>query len=600
MTRALNDEVGPVSRAGATTRSQAKASPALAHRHHMKTPRKLTFSLWLTLITALASVDSVKAGGTLTDQPTGNCAVFDENFDGVTAPALPAGWVATNAQGPAPLWVTVFKRSSDTLPNDAFVDDPATISDKLLDTPPVAITSGPAQVTFRNSYNTESTFDGGVLEISIGGGAFTDIIAAGGSFVTGGYNATISTAFQSPIAGRPAWSGNSGGYITTVANLPPNAAGQTIILRFRMASDISVAATGWRVDTIEIRGVCPSPTPTPPPPVITSPLIANRVVGQPFTYQFEAEGATTLGANNLPPGLTFDRGLAAIILTPTEAGTYPVTLVASNTGGTTTATLTVTVQPTPTAGPIIASSTAATGRVGQPFRFQVYTTGGTPAGRVTATGLPPGLTIDTVTGRISGTPTAEGSSAVTLTVTDGAFTATAILELTFTADPARPVIISADIGLLTVNQFFSYTINAPSSADPATDPTIFTFTGNLPQGLGFDAAAGIISGTYIGPLQRSARGGPREPDLSGGTLLGSVQLFGTNSHGTSTFQLLFLAAPSGVVNISTRLLVGTSENVLIGGFIITGNTPESSYHSRPRPLHRGSGRLAGSDPRITR
>ena len=46
------------------------------------------------------------------------------------------------------------------------------------------------------------------------------------------------------------------------------------------------------------------------------------------------------------------------------------------------------------------------------------------------------------------------------------------------------------------------------------------------------------------------------------------------THGTSTFQLLFLAASSGAVNISTRLLVGTGENVLIGGFIITGNAPK--------------------------
>jgi hypothetical protein len=64
---------------------------------------------------------------------------------------------------------------------------------------------------------------------------------------------------------------------------------------------------------------------------------------------------------------------------------------------------------------------------------------------------------------------------------------------------------------------------------------------------------------------------PDAPTLSGGALLGSVQLFGTNSHGTSTFQLLFLAQPTGAVNISSRLLVGTNENVLIGGFIITGN-----------------------------
>src|SRR5204862_2637417 len=107
----------------------------------------------------------------------------------------------------------------------------------------------------------------------------------------------------------------------------------------------------------------------------------------------------------------------------------------------------------------------------------------------------------------------------------------------------------------------------------------------LPAGLSFDGID-TISGTYNPLPPESARGfGPRKlatgrarsiggPELAGGTLLGSIQLFATNSHGTSTFQLLFLAAPSGVVNISTRLLVRTDDNVLIGGFIITGNAPK--------------------------
>ena len=159
--------------------------------------------------------------------------------------ASPAGGLGGDkCTGVAPLWVTE-TTTPDTAPNDAFVDDPATVSDKYLDTPSIVITSGPALLTFRNFYNLESTFDGGVLEVSspnINGGAFTDITAAavGGSFVSGGYNATISTAFMSPIAGRMAWSGNSGGYITTIANLGPNVVGQTIKLRFRMASDNSV------------------------------------------------------------------------------------------------------------------------------------------------------------------------------------------------------------------------------------------------------------------------------------------------------------------------------------------------------------------------
>src|SRR5205823_3829349 len=167
------------------------------------------------------------------------------------------------------------------------------------------------------------------------------------------------------------------------------------------------------------------------PPVITSPLTATGTVGQQFIYQFEAGGATSRGVTNLPAGLTFNGNVAAITGIPAAAGVFQVGLSASNTAGTTTATLTLTVQPAPPSGPVIISSTSATGRVGQRFTFQVVTTGGTPAARVSASGLPAGLSINAVTGLISGIPTAEGSSAVTLTVTDGPFTTSAILQLTF-------------------------------------------------------------------------------------------------------------------------------------------------------------------------
>ena len=198
------------------------------------------------------------------DLQTGVLSVtLSENFDGVSAPNLPPGWVASNAAGPPPLWVTS-TTSPDTGANDAFVDDPGQISDKRLESPPIAIASSAALLTFRNNYNLESTFDGGVLEISIGGGAFQDILVAGGSFVAGGYNATISSDFGSPIAGRLAWSGNSGGYITTTVTLPASANGQNAVLRWRMGSDNSVNATGWRIDTITLNGdyaCCSLPVP---------------------------------------------------------------------------------------------------------------------------------------------------------------------------------------------------------------------------------------------------------------------------------------------------------------------------------------------------
>jgi len=179
-------------------------------------------------------------------------SVFSQNFDGVVAPALPAGWTTTNAGGGSPaLWVTN-TTAPDTAPARAFTNDPATAGESEMTTPTIIMPAGASTLTFRNSYVTESAYDGGVLEISIAGGPFTDILAAGGSFVSGGYNSTISATDGNPLAGRAAWTGTSAGYITTTANLPAGASSQSIRLRWRMGSDGGVAGTGWAIDTITV------------------------------------------------------------------------------------------------------------------------------------------------------------------------------------------------------------------------------------------------------------------------------------------------------------------------------------------------------------
>ncbi|MBV6497282.1 MAG: hypothetical protein DYH05_01715 [Acidobacteria bacterium ACB1] len=175
-----------------------------------------------------------------------------ENFDGVTAPNLPTGWTNTQDVGTLINWTTT-ATGPDTAPNSAFANDPSGVNMASLETPSIPITSPSAQIKFRNKYITENTFDGAVLEIQIGANAWQDFITAGGSWVSGGYNATISTSFQSPIGGRQAWSGTSaGGYINTVGNIPAAANGQSVKFRWRMASDSSVASTGINIDGVEI------------------------------------------------------------------------------------------------------------------------------------------------------------------------------------------------------------------------------------------------------------------------------------------------------------------------------------------------------------
>jgi hypothetical protein len=72
---------------------------------------------------------------------------LSENFDEVIPPGLPPDWMASNAQGPPPLWVTsdsgVPMPPADTLPNAAFIDDPAVVSDKMLDSETILLPPAP-------------------------------------------------------------------------------------------------------------------------------------------------------------------------------------------------------------------------------------------------------------------------------------------------------------------------------------------------------------------------------------------------------------------------------------------------------------------------
>jgi hypothetical protein len=89
---------------------------------------------------------------------------------------------------------------------DATAND---IKDDRLIAPPQDLTAT-SHLIFWHKFITEDGFDGGVLEISRDGGStWVDVLTGGGSFVAGGYNGNIDTGFDSPIAGRPAWTGQS-------------------------------------------------------------------------------------------------------------------------------------------------------------------------------------------------------------------------------------------------------------------------------------------------------------------------------------------------------------------------------------------------------
>ncbi|HEX2683313.1 MAG TPA: hypothetical protein VHL77_05255, partial [Ferruginibacter sp.] len=260
-----------------------------------------------TVVASIQLQDGATNIGTITyNFVTGTIATsFTQNFDAVTAPALPAGWVATNLAGGAPLWTTSAS-APNSAPNSLIIDDPGSITDKVIETPSIPITSTSAVFNFRNNYTLENTFDGGVLEISINAAAYQDIITAGGVFLSGGYNGTISTAFGNPLGGRQAWTGTAGSYILTSVRLPAAANGQNVKFRFRMGSDNSVAATGWRVDDVTISqpsccsGCIPATIATQPAntsvcPTGTATFTVVPGGSGPFTYVWEESTTGTGG-----------------------------------------------------------------------------------------------------------------------------------------------------------------------------------------------------------------------------------------------------------------------------------------------------------------
>lgn len=176
-------------------------------------------------------------------------------FDDVAAPALPSGW-STTADGVGTAWTTqsdVF----DSAPNAAHVPEAEAPGEASLYSPVVTAAAG-SELAFRHRWALEtSPYDGGVLEISIAGAPFDDILAAGGSFVSGGYtNTMFGCCGGNPIGAREAWAGGTQAtFVNTRVTLPTAAAGEPVQFRWRFGTDSSTAApgaNGWWIDSVTL------------------------------------------------------------------------------------------------------------------------------------------------------------------------------------------------------------------------------------------------------------------------------------------------------------------------------------------------------------
>jgi len=200
-----------------------------------------------------------------------------------------------------------------------------------------------------------------------------------------------------------------------------------------------------------------------------------------------AGGPYTFSATGLPPGLSISTS-GTISGTPTASGTYPYTVtIKDNAGNTGTINCSVTVAPPPS----LTCAAANSGEVGVPFSSGAITvTGGTSPYTFSIVGtLPAGLTLNTSTGAITGTPTAAGTFSIQVTDSLGAV-ALGACPITIIAGPQVTCSATATSGEV------GTAFNSPAvTVTGGTSPYTFSIVGTLPAGLTLNTSTGAVTGT---------------------------------------------------------------------------------------------------------
>ncbi len=201
----------------------------------------------------------------------------------------------------------------------------------------------------------------------------------------------------------------------------------------------------------------------------------------PYTFSI------TVGA--LPPGLSLNSSTGAITGTPTTAGTYNFTAqVVDSLGNTATSSCSIVVS----SSTLTLSSPTGTAQVGVAYASALTATGGVPpyTFSITIGALPPGLSLNSSTGAITGTPTTAGTYNFTAQVVDSQGN-TATASCSIVASPAA-LTLTGPTGTAQVGVAYSSALTAAGGVAPYT----FSITiGALPPGLSLNSSTGAITGT---------------------------------------------------------------------------------------------------------
>ncbi len=250
------------------------------------------------------NVGTIPSGGSVTrtfkvqaSATTPSAIRFEDGFE-----AGAGNWTTEHSSGTTDWTLNTSKVRSGT--NAFAAIGTYTASERTLtQATPIAVVAGD-ELRFWHRYATETQYDGGVVEVSANGGAWTTLRS---EFTQNGYNTTMAPAATSPtsIAGLTAFSGNSSGFIESVASL--NAyAGQTVRVRFRSICDEGYTFDGWYVDDIRIGRMARvqlKPTvQSSTTALFSADMVPTEINAAPATSPTSGGVPTTTVSKTVPPG----------------------------------------------------------------------------------------------------------------------------------------------------------------------------------------------------------------------------------------------------------------------------------------------------------
>lgn len=233
------------------------------------------------------------------------------------------------------------------------------------------------------------------------------------------------------------------------------------------------------------------------PRIVTESLPEAFVnVSYDFRLKMNDSPACVLMAGTIPEGLTLDN-TGRIHGRPSKTGEYVIDITAANDSGESSSSLTLKVssrdiprpspkpKPKPRNVPRISTSLLKQAFTGEEYSFTLKASGISPV-TWSADSLPSGLSLDSSTGIISGTPSADFKEKITFTATNTEGTSSRALSLS--VKTRKPKILTA----LLTGGFTGEDYRSELKAEGGPGIS-WEFRGNIPDGLSF-SKSGVLEG----------------------------------------------------------------------------------------------------------